>query len=113
MARIASNRAIAVLAVEIRFVYFHCHCEKGGLSGKYWGEVERGEKSPTHEMMLRMAKALNIPLEAMVRREREEGDGKTLRKRIDSILDKSPTKHLKRVYFYLLDTLEGRSDSDF
>jgi transcriptional regulator with XRE-family HTH domain len=87
--------------------------EKGGLSGKYWGEVERGEKSPTHEMMLRMAKALNIPMEGLVRTEREESDEKLLRKRIDSILDKSPTKHLKRVYFYLLDTLEGRSEWDF
>ena len=50
--------------------------EKGGLSGKYWGEVERGEKSPTLEKVSAMAKALGVPLHALVQVEREEDEEK-------------------------------------
>jgi transcriptional regulator with XRE-family HTH domain len=82
--------------------------EKGGLSGKYWGQIERDENSPSHEMLVRMAKALNMPLSELVRTEREIDEEKTLRSRIDSILNKASTKELKRIYCYLNDTLEGR-----
>ena len=78
--------------------------EKGGLSGKYWGEVERGEKSPTLEKVSAMAKALGVPLHALVQVEREEDEEKILRKRIDTILDGADATHLKRIYCYLLDT---------
>jgi len=79
--------------------------EKGGLSGKYWGEVERSEKSPTLEKLVAMAKALGVPLHALVQIEREEDEGKMLRKRIDAILDNSSSKQLKRIYCYVLDTI--------
>jgi transcriptional regulator with XRE-family HTH domain len=80
--------------------------ERGGLSGKYWGEVERSEKSPTLEKAGEMAKALGVPLHALVQIEREEEDEKVLRKRIESILNLSSAKQLKRIYCYLLDTLD-------
>ena len=80
--------------------------EKGGLSGKYWGEVERAEKSPTLEKLAAMAKALGIPMYALVQFEREE-DEEVLRKRISAILDKATSHQLKRIYSYLLDTLDS------
>jgi transcriptional regulator with XRE-family HTH domain len=80
--------------------------EKGGLSGKYWGEVERSEKSPTLEMAFNMADALDVPIHALVQIEREEDEERILRKRIDSILDKSNVNRLKRIYCYLLDTVD-------
>jgi transcriptional regulator with XRE-family HTH domain len=82
--------------------------EKGGLSGKYWGEVERSEKSPTLDTLSEMARALEVPLNALVQVEREEDEGKVLRKRIDRILDVSSTDQLKRVYCYLLDTMDAK-----
>jgi len=82
--------------------------EKGGLSGKYWGEVERGEKSPTLEKVSAMAKATGVPLHALVRIEREEDEEKVLRKRIDDMLDEADAKQLKRTYCYLLDTLDTK-----
>jgi len=82
--------------------------ERGGLSGKYWGEVERAEKSPTLETLSSMAKALDVPMHALVQIEREEDEDKLLRKRIDSILDASSTKQLKRIYCYLLDTTDAK-----
>jgi transcriptional regulator with XRE-family HTH domain len=82
--------------------------EKGGLSGKYWGEVERAEKSPTLEIVSNMARALDAPLHALVQLDREEDEEKLLRKRIDSILDKSDVHQLKRLYCYLLDTIDTK-----
>ena len=79
--------------------------EKGGLSGKYWGEVERAEKSPTLEKIAAMAKALGVPLHALVQLEREEDEERVLRKRIDNILNEANAKELKRIYCYLLDTV--------
>jgi transcriptional regulator with XRE-family HTH domain len=81
--------------------------EKGGLSGEYWGEVERSEKSPTLETLSEMAKALDIPLHMLLQLEREEDEEEVLRKRIDHILDVSPTDQLKRFYCYLLDTMNA------
>lgn len=80
--------------------------EKGGLSGKYWGEVERSEKSPTLEKLAAMAKALGVPLYALLQFEREE-DEEVLRRRINGVLDKASAKQLKRIYCYLLDTLDA------
>jgi len=80
--------------------------EKGGLSGKYWGEVERGEKSPTLEKIAAMAKALDVPIYALVQFDREE-EQQVLRKRINGALDKASTQELKRIYLYLLDTADS------
>jgi transcriptional regulator with XRE-family HTH domain len=80
--------------------------EKGGLSGKYWGEVERGEKSPTLEKIAAMAKGLDVPIYALVQFEREE-EQQVLRKRINSALDKASAQQLKRIYLYLLDTADS------
>jgi transcriptional regulator with XRE-family HTH domain len=80
--------------------------ERGGLSGKYWGEVERSEKSPTLEKISEMAKALGVPTYALVQLERDV-DEDLLRKRIGGILDKASAKQLKAIYCYLLDTVES------
>jgi transcriptional regulator with XRE-family HTH domain len=80
--------------------------EKGGLSGKYWGEVERSEKSPTIEKVFNMADALEVPIHALVQVEREEDEERILRKRIDNVLNKSSVHQLKRLYCYLLDTID-------
>jgi transcriptional regulator with XRE-family HTH domain len=82
--------------------------EKGGLSGKYWGEIERSERSPTLETVFNMADALDVPIHALVQIEREEDEERILRKRIDNILDNSSVNQLKRPYCYLLDTIETK-----
>jgi transcriptional regulator with XRE-family HTH domain len=72
--------------------------EKGRLSGKYWGEVERSEKSPTLESVFNMADALDVPIHGLVQIKREEDEERIVRKRIDNILDKSTVYQLKRLY---------------
>jgi len=49
--------------------------------------------------------ALGVPLYALVQFEREE-DEEILRKRIDTIIEKADAHQLKRIYSYLLDTLD-------
>jgi transcriptional regulator with XRE-family HTH domain len=80
--------------------------ERGGLSGKYWGEVERAEKSPTLEKIGAMAKAVGVPTYALVQLDRED-DAELLRKKINSIIEKAGAGELRRVYCYLLDTLDS------
>lgn len=80
--------------------------ERGNMSGKFWGEVERGERSPTLDKVFGMAKALNVPVHVLVKIEREEDDEKILRKKIEAVVTKSSARHLNRLYCYILDTLE-------
>lgn len=40
--------------------------EKAGLHGTYIGQLERGEKNATLESIERVARALNMPIEALV-----------------------------------------------
>ena len=77
------------------------------MSGKFWGEVERGERSPTLDKVFGMAKALNIPIHVLVHIEREDDDEKTLRKKIEGALAKSNPKQLKRLYCHIIDTLDA------
>lgn len=42
--------------------------ERAGLSGKFLGEVERGEKSISLDNLVHLARALRVPLDALVTR---------------------------------------------
>lgn len=39
---------------------------RGGLTGKFVGEVERGEKSVSLDMLAHLARALRVPFTAML-----------------------------------------------
>ncbi len=41
--------------------------DRAGLSYRFLGEVERGEKSISLDNLVRLAKVLGVPLEAMVK----------------------------------------------
>jgi len=61
--------------------------ERADLSGNYWGDVERGKKVPSLDTIMGMAKALGVPASLLLAVERAE-DGKDLRKRLDTILNR-------------------------
>ena len=52
---------------------------KAGLSGKFVGEVERGDKSISLDSLWRLAKALGLPLSGLI--PKAGGDGGRGRKR--------------------------------
>ena len=49
---------------------------KASLSGKFVGEVERGEKSISLDSLWRVARALGLPLGALIPGASRRGDGR-------------------------------------
>ncbi len=79
--------------------------EKGDITGNFWGDVERCKKVPSLDTIVAMARGLNVPPSVLLMLDREEDDERALRKRIETILDKSDAKQLKRFYCYMIDTV--------
>jgi len=60
--------------------------EAAQLNSKYLGEIERGEKRPSFEAIIALAKALKVSPEAFFQFDREERDEKTVRRKIETFL---------------------------
>ncbi len=69
--------------------------ERAQLNAKYLGEIERGEKRPSFDAILVLAKALHAPPTALSQFDREETDEKTLRKKIETLVSKSTLEQLQ------------------
>jgi transcriptional regulator with XRE-family HTH domain len=80
--------------------------EEAHLNPKYLGQVERGEKRPSFEAIMALAKALNVSPAAFFDFEREESDEKTLRKRIEGLLQGATTQQLQRAHKLIKALLE-------
>jgi transcriptional regulator with XRE-family HTH domain len=72
--------------------------EKAGLSAKFIGEIERGEKRPSFDAILALAKAFDVPAKLFFYYDGEETDTKVLRRRIDTILVGCSTQQLQQAY---------------
>jgi transcriptional regulator with XRE-family HTH domain len=71
--------------------------ERGDLTQNHWGEVERGNKEPWLEIVFKIARGLNITPGVLLALEREE-DERSLRKRMESLLDKCSPQQLELVH---------------
>ena len=72
--------------------------ERAHLNPKYLGEIERGEKRPSFDAILALAKALDTSPAAFFQFEKEESDERILRKRVESLVSKSKSQQLQQVY---------------
>jgi transcriptional regulator with XRE-family HTH domain len=72
--------------------------EAAHLNPKYLGQIERGEKSPSFEVMVALAKSLQISPAIFFQFDREETDDKTLRKKIDALLQKGGAEQLQLIH---------------
>jgi transcriptional regulator with XRE-family HTH domain len=72
--------------------------EAAHLNPKYLGQIERGEKSPSFEMIVELAKSLHISPALFFDFESEETDDKTLRKKIDTLLQKCNLQQLRLIH---------------
>ena len=72
--------------------------EAAHLNPKYLGEIERGEKRPSFEAILALAKALKTSPAAFFHFDRAETNPKVLRRRIDSLLQKASQQQLEQVH---------------
>ena len=69
--------------------------ERAGTGANYLGEVERGEKFPTLEMIERIAAALEVSPSAFFEYEAEEIDSQTLMSKIQRLLSGLDTDQLQ------------------
>src|SRR5580704_7012980 len=72
--------------------------EAAHLNSKYLGEIERGEKRPSFEAIIALAKALGVVPGALFQFDPDLGDDKAIRKKIDSLLHGATTQQLQQVH---------------
>lgn len=72
--------------------------ERSQLNAKYLGEIERGEKRPSFDAILALAKALDSSPASFFEFDGEESDEKALRKKVELLLNKATVPQLRQVY---------------
>jgi transcriptional regulator with XRE-family HTH domain len=72
--------------------------EAAHLNPKYLGQIERGEKSPSFEVIVALAGRLDVSPAVFFSFEREETDEKALRTQIESLLQKGNVPELRMFY---------------
>jgi transcriptional regulator with XRE-family HTH domain len=72
--------------------------ERAELNPKYLGQIERGEKRPSFDAIMALAKALGVEAEVLFRLDPGEADEKTLRKNIETLLRQCGQQDLRRAY---------------
>ncbi len=87
--RIRSIREAANLSRETA-------AERAGTSANYLGEVERGEKFPTLEMIERIATALEVSPSAFFEYETEEIDRQILMSKLQRLISRLNTDQLQQ-----------------
>jgi transcriptional regulator with XRE-family HTH domain len=87
--RIRSIREAANLSREVA-------AERAGTGANYLGEVERGEKFPTLEMLERIAGALKVSPSALFEYEAEEVDNQILMSKLQQLLSRLKTDQLQQ-----------------
>jgi transcriptional regulator with XRE-family HTH domain len=80
--------------------------EKAGLNAKYVGQIERGEKRPSFDAIVALAKALDISPASFFHFDKEESDAKVLHKKIEILLRDCTPHELQHAYKVLQALLE-------
>src|SRR5882724_789571 len=70
--------------------------ENADINANYLGEIERGEKWPSIEVIQRLAGALSVSLSAFFEFEGEERDSAVLRSKPHDLLAARNAKHLQQ-----------------
>jgi transcriptional regulator with XRE-family HTH domain len=71
--------------------------ERGDITANFWGDVERGKKVPSLDTIVAMAKGLSLSPRILLSLDREE-DERDLRKRIETLLDRSNPQQLELIH---------------
>jgi transcriptional regulator with XRE-family HTH domain len=80
--------------------------ETAHLNSKYLGEIERGEKRPSFEVIIALARALRVSPATFFQFDGEVGDERTLRRKIEILLGDTNPQQLVLVYKILRAFLE-------
>ena len=80
--------------------------EAARLNSKYLGQIERGEKRPSLDAILALAKALQVSPDSFFHFDREENDERVLRRKIEGLLHNCSPQQLQQAYRILRGFLE-------
>lgn len=76
---------------------------KAGINVAYFGQVERGLKCPTIDVLNRIAKALGVPLPELLRFDSTYDSDRGDTQRIKELLGRVPADKLEQVYRIIED----------
>ena len=80
--------------------------EKVNIGAKHLGRIERGEKVPSFELIIALAKELNASPSIFFHFENANVDPKFLTQQLQTLLAKRDAKQLRKAYRVLEATLE-------
>ncbi len=80
--------------------------ERAGYSHEFVRQIERGEKQPSFNCIIVLAKALDVSPGAFFRFDREETSAKSLRRRIKVLLAKCSAQQLLQTYQVLASIID-------
>ena len=80
--------------------------EKANTGVKHLGRIERGEKLPSFELIVALARALNVSPSTFFHFENVNVDPKFLTQQLQTLLAKRDAKQLRKAYRVLQATLE-------
>ncbi len=80
--------------------------EAARLNSKYLGQIERGEKRPSLDAILALAKTLQVSPASFFYFDREENDEKVLRRKIEALLHDCSLQQLQQTFRVLKSLIE-------
>ena len=72
--------------------------EKAHLNPKYLGQIERGEKRPSFDAIISLARGLQVSASLFFQSDQEGLDDKALRRNIDALLRRCTIEQLRQVF---------------
>ncbi len=79
---------------------------KIGKEPAYISRLETGRGSPSFEVIIDLARALDVPLSALFFFEAVDDDAKELRRKIENLLNASHVSQLRKFYRHMLVSIE-------
>ena len=95
------GRRLAFLR-KVRNLEQHQLGQRVGRDNKFISRIETGQNFPRPEMIDRLAKALQVPVSALFFDEGVDNNPKSMRRFIDTFLDKSEAKQLRKYFLQVL-----------
>ncbi len=75
--------------------------EQVDIHANHLAQIERGTKRPSFELIFALADVLNVSPVTLFLFERDEADEKTLRRKVNALLDKYTAEQLGQTYRYM------------
>jgi transcriptional regulator with XRE-family HTH domain len=95
------GRRVALLRMA-RNLEQHQLGQRIGKDNKFISRIETGNSFPRPDIIDKLAKALQVPVSILFWDEEADNNPRVMRRAVDSFLDKSDTKHLRKVLLQML-----------